>query len=273
MKRFDECLVLHPQLNAEGQWEVVYREPGERGPHKVCKSNMLIEAHYKLTFVELRVVLLGVAQLNPREPVPDEIEITAEEYANTYQVTDDRAYQSFTEAAGRLPKRKLEVFDKAGTGKSISWLKPNTTAAELCPKGDGAFYLCFSDEVKAYLAGLSRCFTVYELEKIAPLKSYYSMRLYEQLCQWRSTGKLVVSLEDFRGRLGLEDKYSKFYSLKDDVIEAAIKELCEKSGLRITWEAKRRNNKVVGLAFNFKEKSLKGSKLARFPSNPKQAHD
>ncbi|MEW8466270.1 MAG: replication initiation protein [Candidatus Thiodiazotropha endolucinida] len=273
MKRFDECLVLHPQLNAEGQWEVVYREPGERGPHKVCKSNMLIEAHYKLTFVELRVVLLGVAQLNPREPVPDEIEITAAEYAEAYDTPHKQAYQAFKNAAEGLPKRKLEVFDKAGTGKRISWLKPNTTDAELYPKGSGAFNLCFSDEVKAYLSGLSRCFTVYELEKIAPLNSYYSMRLYEQFCQWRSTGKLVVTLEDFRGRLGLEGEYVRFKHLKYRVIDAAVKELCEKSGLRITWEAKRRNNKVVGLAFNFKEKSLKGSKLARFPSNPKQAHD
>lgn len=272
MIRFDECLTLHAQLNAEGQWEVVYREPGERGPDKVCKSNMLIEAHYKLTLVELRVVLLGVAQLNPREPVPDGIEITAEKYANTYQVTVDRAYQSFAEAADRLPDRTLEVFDKAGTGKRISWLKPNTTAAELCPKGDGAFYLCFSDEVKAYLAGLSRRFTVYELEKIAPLNSYYSMRLYEQLCQWRSTGKLVVTLEAFRGRLGLEDKYSEFSDLKRRAIDAAIEELSEKSGLRITWEVKRRNNKVVGLTFNFKEKSLRNSKLVRFPST-KQVHD
>ncbi|MEW8320959.1 MAG: replication initiation protein [Candidatus Thiodiazotropha sp.] len=267
MIRFDECLTLHAQLNAEGQWEVVYREPGERGPHKVCKSNMLIEAHYKLTFVELRVVLLGVAQLNPREPVPDEIEITAEEYVNTYHVTVDRAYQSFAEAADRLPGRTLEVFDKAGTGKCISWLKPNTTAAELCPKGYGAFYLSFSDEVKVYLSGLSRCFTVYELEKIAPLNTYYSMRLYEQLCQWRSTGKLVVTLEDFKGRLGLDGKHEQFKYLKRDVINLAIEELSEKSGLRITWEVKRRSNKAVGLVFNFKEKSLKGSKLVRFPNS------
>ncbi|MEW8445138.1 MAG: replication initiation protein [Candidatus Thiodiazotropha sp.] len=268
MKRFDECLVLHPRLNAEGQWEVVYREPGERGPHKVCKSNMLIEAHYKLTFVELRVVLLGVAKLNPREPVPDEIEITAAEYAEAYDTPRNDVYKAFDHAATRLPGRTLEVFDKAGTGKCISWLKPNTTAAELCPKGDGAFYLSFSDEVKVYLSGLSRCFTVYELEKIAPLNSYYSMRLYEQFCQWRSTGKLVVTLEDFRGRLGLEGEYVRFKHLKYRVIDPAIKELSKKSGLRISWEVKRRNNKVVGLTFNFEEKSLKGSKLARFPYNP-----
>ncbi|MBV2124852.1 MAG: replication initiation protein [Candidatus Thiodiazotropha sp. (ex Ctena orbiculata)] len=228
---------------------------------------MLIEAHYKLTFVELRVVLLGVAQLNPREPVPDEIELTAAEYAEAYETPHKQAYQAFKNAAEGLPDRTLEVFDKAGTGKRISWLKPNTTAAELCPKGDGAFYLCFSDEVKAYLAGLSRCFTVYELEKIAPLKSYYSMRLYEQLCQWRSTGKLVVTLEDFRGRLGLEGKHEQFKYLKRDVINLAIEELHEKSGLAIAWEVKRRSNKAVGLVFNFKEKSLKGSKLARFPNS------
>ncbi|MEW8465554.1 MAG: replication initiation protein [Candidatus Thiodiazotropha endolucinida] len=267
MKRFDECLVLHPQLNAEGQWEVVYREPGERGPHKVCKSNMLIEAHYKLTFVELRVVLLGVAQLNPREPVPDGIEITAAEYAEAYDTPRNDVYKAFDHAAKRLPDRTLKVFDKAGTGKRISWLKPNTAAAELYPKGSGAFNLCFSDEVKAYLAGLSRCFTVYELEKIAPLNSYYSMRLYEQLCQWRSTGKLVVTLEAFRGRLGLDGKHEQFKYLKRDVINLAIEELHEKSSLAIACEVKRRNNKVVGLTFDFEEKSLKGSKLARFPNS------
>ncbi|MFC1320623.1 MAG: replication initiation protein [gamma proteobacterium symbiont of Ctena orbiculata] len=234
---------------------------------------MLIEAHYKLTFVELRVVLLGVAQLNPREPVPDGIEITAAEYAEAYDTPRNDVYKAFDHAAKRLPDRTLKVFDKAGTGKRISWLKPNTAAAELYPKGSGAFNLCFSDEVKAYLAGLSRCFTVYELEKIAPLNSYYSMRLYEQFCQWRSTGKLVVTLEDFRGRLGLEDKYSEFSDLKRRAIDAAVKELSEKSGLRISWEVKQRSNKVVGMVFNFKEKSLKGSKLVRFPSNPKQAHD
>ncbi|MCG8030446.1 MAG: replication initiation protein, partial [Candidatus Thiodiazotropha taylori] len=142
----------------------------------------------------------------------------------------------------------------------------------LYPKGGGALYLCFSDEVKTHLTGLSRCFTEYELQKIAPLSSCYSIRLYELFCQWRSTGKLVVTLEDFRGRLGLEGEYVRFKHLKYRVIDAAVIELCEKSGLRITWEAKRRSNKVVGLVFNFKEKSLKGSKLARFPSNPMQAH-
>ncbi|MBT3093098.1 MAG: replication initiation protein [Candidatus Thiodiazotropha sp. (ex Lucina pensylvanica)] len=228
---------------------------------------MLIEAHYKLTLVELRVVLLGVAQLNPREPVPDEIELTAAEYAEAYETPRNDVYKAFDHAATRLPDRTLKVFDKAGTGKRISWLKPNTTDAELYPKGSGAFNLCFSDEVKAYLSGLSRCFTVYELEKIAPLNSYYSMRLYEQFCQWRSTGKLVVTLEDFKGRLGLDGKHEQFKYLKRDVINLAIEELSEKSGLRITWEVKRRNNKVDCLTFNFEEKSLKGSKLVRFQNS------
>ncbi|MCG7980752.1 MAG: replication initiation protein [Candidatus Thiodiazotropha endolucinida] len=266
MKRLNDHVAVG--LKALKSGEITLLKALSPGPARVCKSNMLNNAHYdKITLVEQRVLLLGIAQLNPFEPVPDEIEITAEGYANTYNTPRKQAYQAFKNAAEGLPDRTLEVFDDVYGPERIHWLKPNTTAAELCPKGDGAFYLCFSDEVKTHLAGLSRCFTAYELQKIAPLSSCYSIRLYELFCQWRSTGKLVVSLEAFRGRLGLEDKYSKFYSLKDDVIDAAVKELCEKSGLRITWEVKRRSNKVVGLVFKFKEKSLKGSKLARFPNS------
>ncbi|MCG8119251.1 MAG: replication initiation protein [Candidatus Thiodiazotropha endolucinida] len=266
MKRLDDHLALG--LKALKSGEITLLKVLSPGPARVCKSNMLNNAHYdKITLVEQRVLLLGIAQLNPFEPVPDEIEITAEGYANTYHVTVDRAYQSFAETADRLPGRTLRVFDGQEGGRVISWLKPNTTAAELCPKGDGAFYLCFSDEVKTHLRGLSRCFTEYELQKIAPLSSCYSIRLYELFCQWRSTGKLVITLEDFRGRLGLEDKYSEFFNLKRWAIDAAVKELCEKSGLKISWEVKRRSNKVVGLIFDFKEKSLGNSKLVRFTNS------
>ncbi|MCG8079140.1 MAG: replication initiation protein [Candidatus Thiodiazotropha taylori] len=266
MKRLDDHLALG--LKALKSGEITLLKALSPGPARVCKSNMLNNAHYdKITLVEQRVLLLGIAQLNPFEPVPDEIEITAAAYAEAYGTPRNDVYKAFDHAATRLPDRTLEVFDDVYGPERIHWLKPNTTAAELCPKGDGAFYLCFSDEVKVYLAGLSRCFTEYELEKIAPLSSCYSIRLYELFCQWRSTGKLVITLEDFRGRLGLEDKYSEFFNLKQRVIDAAVKELCEKSGLRITWEVKRRSNKVVGLVFNFKEKSLKGSKLARFPNS------
>ncbi|MCG7892663.1 MAG: replication initiation protein [Candidatus Thiodiazotropha endolucinida] len=271
MKRLDDHLALG--LKALKSGEITLLKALSPGPARVCKSNMLNNAHYdKITLVEQRVLLLGIAQLNPFEPVPDEIEITAAAYAEAYGTPRNDVYKAFDHAATRLPGRTLRVFDGQEGGRVILWLKPNTTAAELCPKGDGAFYLCFSDEVKVYLAGLSRCFTEYELEKIAPLSSCYSIRLYELFCQWRSTGKLVITLEDFRGRLGLDGKHEQFKYLKRDVINLAIEELCEKSGLAIAWEVKRRSNKAVGLVFNFKEKSLGNSKLARFPNNPMQAH-
>ncbi|MCG7888236.1 MAG: replication initiation protein [Candidatus Thiodiazotropha taylori] len=267
MKRLDDHLALG--LKALKSGEITLLKALSPGPARVCKSNMLNNAHYdKITLVEQRVLLLGIAQLNPFEPVPDEIEITAAAYAEAYGTPRNDVYKAFDHAATRLPDRTLEVFDDVYGPERIHWLKPNTTPETLYPKGGGALYLCFSDEVKTHLTGLSRCFTVYELQKIAPLSSCYSIRLYELFCQWRSIGKLVITLEDFRGRMGLEGEYVRFKHLKYRVIDAAIEELSEKSGLRISWEAKRRSNKVVGLTFNFEEKSLKGSKLARFPNNP-----
>ncbi|MFC1389287.1 MAG: replication initiation protein, partial [gamma proteobacterium symbiont of Clathrolucina costata] len=177
MKRLNDHVAVG--LKALKSGEITLLKALSPGPARVCKSNMLNNAHYdKITLVEQRVLLLGIAQLNPFEPVPDEIEITAEGYANTYNTPRKQAYQAFKNAAEGLPDRTLEVFDDVYGPERIHWLKPNTTAAELCPKGDGAFYLCFSDEVKTHLAGLSRCFTAYELQKIAPLSSCYSIRLY-----------------------------------------------------------------------------------------------
>ncbi|MBT3025344.1 MAG: RepB family plasmid replication initiator protein, partial [Candidatus Thiodiazotropha sp. (ex Ctena orbiculata)] len=139
MKRLDDHLVAG--LKALESGNVYLLKALSPGPARVCKSNMLNNAHYdKITLVEQRVLLLGIAQLNPFEPVPDEIEITAAAYAEAYGTPRKQAYQAFKNAAEGLPDRTLEVFDDVYGPERIHWLKPNTTAAELCPKGDGAFY-------------------------------------------------------------------------------------------------------------------------------------
>ena len=57
---------------------------------------------------------------------------------------------------------------------------------------------------------LEEKFTRYELKQISQLTSVYSIRLYELLIRWRSTGKLYVPIADLREKLGLlEDEDRK----------------------------------------------------------------
>ncbi|WP_016680908.1 replication initiation protein, partial [Yersinia pestis] len=85
------------------------------------------------------------------------------------------------------------------------------------------------------------------------LKRTYSIRIYELLMQFKSIGERIISVEDFRSMLGLDEKYKEFPILNRAVIKPALKELNEKSDLTVFVESIKNGRKVVALRFTFKE--------------------
>lgn len=57
----------------------------------VTKHNGLIEASYKLTLNEQRLVLLCISQLDPRKPLPKEnlFTITAKDFASMFGISEN----------------------------------------------------------------------------------------------------------------------------------------------------------------------------------------
>ena len=88
------------------------------------------------------------------------------------------------------------------------------------------------------------------------MKSTYAIRLFEFLIQFKSTGKLLISLEVFRDRLEIKNEYKRFCDLKRRVIVTAVKELEEKSGLVINWKSIKSGKSVKQLEFNFRESEI-----------------
>ncbi|MCU7890640.1 MAG: replication initiation protein [Candidatus Thiodiazotropha sp. (ex Ustalcina ferruginea)] len=255
MKKGDDFNELSPEKAGEKQDEACRKQIVEEGTKNVCKSNMLIDANYKLNLVEHRILLACIAELNPRDPVPDAIELRAEDYARIFKTPLKRAYEALQHGSEHLHERTLEV-----EGQVMHWVAGPVEYL----KGEGTIVLRFSKVLKPHLTELRRCFTAYELEKVSSLQKTYSIRLYEQLMQWRSTGELFIGVDDFKKRLGMENEYSQFKNVKRWVIDPAVEELGAKSGLKIKWDVKRRGHKARLLVFAFKEKSI--SNLLRFPS-------
>ncbi|MDF0536036.1 replication initiation protein, partial [Shewanella sp. A32] len=101
-------------------------------------------------------------------------------------------------------------------------------------------------------------FTTYKLRSIANLQSGHSIRLYELLMRFNATNSRVISLDDFRSSLGLDDKYQQFKILNRDVIKPSVEELNQRSDLIITYETIKKGRNVAALAFTFKKnKQLK----------------
>ncbi len=198
----------------------------------VTKHNNLIEASYKLTLNEQRLVLSCISQLDPRKSFPKDnlFTITAKEFAATFGVEEKHAYEALDEAASTLYERDIKTYD--GTHRErFRWV--------YCVKyhdGEGKVTMGFSPCIAPYLTNLYKRFTSYKLKEIASLKSVYSIRLLEFITQFKAKGKLVIALERFRERLELKDEYTRFYDLKRWVIEPAVKELQEKSSFSIKWK-------------------------------------
>jgi plasmid replication initiation protein len=213
----------------------------------ITKSNDLVKAAYKLTLNEQRLLLAAIAQIDPRKPMPRPISITAPDFAEQYGIPLKNAYEALKEATSSLYERDVKTYD--GRYKSrFRWVDRIDYL-----DGGGETKLYFTVHVQPYLVHLNKSFTTYELKRIADLSSTHSIRLFELLQQFKGTGFYTVSVEEFRELLDLGPSYERYSNLKLKVIDPAILELREKSGLLIELKTEKKGRSVVRLIFKFRD--------------------
>ncbi len=218
----------------------------------VTRHNSLIEASYKLTLNEQRLLYLCVSQLDPRKPVPKEncFTVTAKEFSEQFGVSEKLVYKEIEEASKALAERWVRTHD-GKYREQFRWV-----FGVRYHDNEGKVTLGFSPWVIPYLTNIfNGQFTSLKLSQISELKSVYSIRLLEFLTQFKGTGRFIIELDRFKDRLGLKDEYKRFYDLKRWVIEVAVKELREKSHLVVSWKAIKgsRGKAIKQLEFTFRE--------------------
>ena len=215
----------------------------------ITKHNGLIEASYKLTLNEQRLVLLCVARLDTRKPLPKDnlFTVTAKEFAEVYGIEEKHAYEALDQAASALYEQDIKTYD-GKYRERFRWV-----CGIKYHDNEGKVTLGFSTWITPYLTMLHERFSSYKLKQIAGLKSVYSIRLLEFLTQFKSTGKLLIELDRFKERLEIKNEYKRFYNLKMRVIDPAVKELMEKSNLLIEWRPIKFGKSIKQLEFTFCE--------------------
>jgi plasmid replication initiation protein len=221
----------------------------------VTKSNALIQASYKLSLNEQRLVLACVAQLDGRKPLPKDnlFTLSAADFAKTYNLPIDQAYEALNEASQSLYERDIKVFD-GKTKERFRWIYHVKYH-----EGEGKVTIGFSPTISPYLTMLNKQFTSYQIRRVASLSSAYSIRLFEMLSQYKSTGFFVVKLDDFKAWLEIEDKYPRFFDLCRRILDPSVKELREKSNLAINWRAIKKGRTVERLEFTFLDEGVQAS--------------
>lgn len=220
----------------------------------VYKSNSLVEASYRLSVAEQRILLACISQVRRDEFITDEVmySVSAQDIAKLAETDGNTAYRDLKEAALRLKRREIRIeLEPNGTSKRKQILVCGWVQTIMYMENEGRVCLRFNKDMLPYLTKLTAQFTKYRLKAVARMDSAYAIRLYELLIQWREVGERNVSVEWLRETFHVGDKYPAIKDFKKWVIEPAVAQINEYSDLWVKWEQRKTARNVTHLLFKF----------------------
>ncbi len=226
--------------------------------HLVTKSNALIEASYRLTIYEQRILLACISQVKRDEVITDQVmySVSVQDIARLANITTGAAYQKLDEAAVRLKRREVRIAEEPnGKGRKPKVMVTGWVQTVVYIPEEGRVELRFNHDVIPYINLLSSEFTRYALGDVAAMTSAHGIRLYELLMQWEGRGRREVSLTWLRKTLYLGDQYPVYADFRRWVIEPAVKQINEHSSLKARWEPIKTGRKITHLRFTFAPKA------------------
>src|SRR3990172_603618 len=214
----------------------------------IVKSNEMIEASYRLTLQEQRIILYMAAQIQPHDEDFKPIRLNISKFAELIELEDENYI--YMQQVTRKLLEKVMTIRKGRTMLQIGWI----SSAEYF-YGHGYFELCFDPKLKPYLLQLKERFTKYKLQYIIRFRHSYSIRFYELLTQYYSIGWRYFELDELRRILGIQpDQYKLYADFKRFILQpvkAEFNEKYSKGELDLTFDFKeiKEGRKVVGITF------------------------
>jgi plasmid replication initiation protein len=211
--------------------------------HLVTKSNMLIEANYKLGVVEQKIILCLASHITPADSDFKTYTLPIQEFSDLLSLKGTPKYTELKQITKDLMKKVFEVRIKKKVIQ-VSWL-----SYVAYNETEGTIDIRFDPFLRPYLLQLKREFTSYKLENVVKLKSSYAIRIYELLKQYERLKERSFYLEDLRKMLGAEDIYPAYGNFKQRVLVPAQKELKAKTDISFEIEEIRTGRRVDKIKF------------------------
>ena len=222
----------------------------------IVKDNALINASYSLELTEQRIILLAILKARENKtPHNQELIVTAQSYITAFNVHRNTAYKTLKAACDNLFERRFSYQRYSDKGK-VEQVKSRWVQSVVYAESDSYIKIKFADEVLPLVTMLEKHFTSYELQQVASLKSVHAIRLYELLIQYRTVGKIEISLNDLRLKLGIADgKYPTMNNFKARVLDVGIQQINEHSDIIVKYNQVKQGRTITGFTFTFKQKA------------------
>ena len=222
----------------------------------VAKSNRLVEASYRLTLIEQRLILFAIVEARETQKGLGDTSIVIEvsKFAQTFEMTGKGIYEQVADAAKTLFGRFVVLNDiDTPSGKprktEIRWV----SSCSYVP-GAGTINIRFAPEMVPYITRLEAEFTAYRLTKIGNLSSVHAVRLYELLIQFLSLKERVFDIEWLKQTLQVSEEYPRLDNLKRRVIDVAVAQINAHTDITTSYTQCKTGRNVTHLTFKIDAK-------------------
>lgn len=222
----------------------------------VVKSNHVIEASYKLTLSEQRLILMCVEQIKKGQAVSvsDRFEISASDFADKFEISADRAYSELQSVADKLYERSVTVHNPDPEDPRIATTKTRWISSIDYIPGEGCVVITFAARMIPYITMLEPGFTRYSLQYVANMVSVYGIRFYEFFKCWMfgdNRNTKIISLDELKGKLELTGKYPSIKDFKLKVLDKAMEDINKCSDLGAEYTTSKTGRKITHIKFEF----------------------
>ena len=197
----------------------------------IRQSNRLIEAKYRLTKYEQRMVIAICSQLDSNSKDFETIKISVADMAKFCNFDATKAYSHVKKKKKKLSTRSLEIKMPNGDWYITHWLQSSYYRSK-----ESVIEYNIDPRLKPELLQLK---AAYLSTAAAPLMEFnrdYSARLYFLLKKMLKIREFTYDLDFFRDRFQLSKSYQQAGHMKDKIFEPAIYEINEKSDIQVEHE-------------------------------------
>ena len=227
------------------------------GDLEVKKADVVVKARYKLNPLSLKFITTLITGLKRSDDINEEYVFRVKDFQELTKLKRKDLYWAIKETLKELLEKPLYI--------------PNDDGFIMCNWISGGHYVESRGEVRfmiypklrPFLLEAQKKFLKYKLENILPLKSSYSIRIYEILKDWLelnsrygNKAEKIVSLAEFREIMEIPKSY-RFNDVKRFVLEKAKTELEKHTDILFEYEEIKSGRKVTHLKFIIKPNPAK----------------
>lgn len=224
----------------------------------IKQSNRLVEARYKLTALEQRIIIAIASQIKKNADEFELIKISVNDLADFCGLISENRYMRLKSAITSLARQTISILYPDGGWRITHWLQ----TVEYIPS-ESVIACEIDSTLKPDFLRLKAAYVDAPAAPLMKFRHVYSIRFYFLLKKSLKLHTVTCTFDELRLLFQLtketnparKDVYVQATHIKQKVIEPAMKELNEKSDLSISHEYLKTGRKITAVRFTVVEKT------------------